>query len=125
MQDRLSKIVKGSDWTYAIYWQVSTSKSGKSALILGGKGIAENPREPRRRKGVVGEKGREKRKRKREKGGPRRVRQEGGGYRESKRNKKEMEEREKRAFRGRTSKGEKKKKKEKRKKPGKRNLGRI
>ncbi|KAL3531253.1 hypothetical protein ACH5RR_010575 [Cinchona calisaya] len=35
VQDGLSKIVEGSDWTYAIYWQVSTSKSGKSALIWG------------------------------------------------------------------------------------------
>ncbi|XP_022898255.1 transcription factor bHLH3-like isoform X1 [Olea europaea var. sylvestris] len=31
----LCKIVEGSDWTYAIYWQVAKSKSGKSALIWG------------------------------------------------------------------------------------------
>mgnify|MGYP004723324671 CR=1 FL=1 len=35
VQDGLSKVVEGSDWTYAIYWQVSTSKSGKSAWIRG------------------------------------------------------------------------------------------
>ncbi|CAI9107681.1 OLC1v1007095C1 [Oldenlandia corymbosa var. corymbosa] len=35
VQDSLTKIVEGSDWTYAIYWQVVTSKSGKSALIWG------------------------------------------------------------------------------------------
>ncbi|KAL3517667.1 hypothetical protein ACH5RR_020256 [Cinchona calisaya] len=35
VHDGLSKIVEGSDCAYAIYWQVSTSKSGKSALIWG------------------------------------------------------------------------------------------
>lgn len=35
VQDKLSKIIEGTDWTYAIYWQVSTSKSGKSALVWG------------------------------------------------------------------------------------------
>ncbi|KAG8389241.1 hypothetical protein BUALT_Bualt02G0208400 [Buddleja alternifolia] len=35
VQQVLSKIVEGSDWTYAIYWHVSKSKSGKSALIWG------------------------------------------------------------------------------------------
>lgn len=35
IQDGLTKIVEGCDWTYAIYWQVVTSKSGKSALIWG------------------------------------------------------------------------------------------
>uniref|UniRef100_A0A5B7BZP7 Transcription factor n=1 Tax=Davidia involucrata TaxID=16924 RepID=A0A5B7BZP7_DAVIN len=31
----LFKIVEGSNWTYAIFWQVSRSKSGNSALIWG------------------------------------------------------------------------------------------
>ncbi|KAL0458273.1 UNVERIFIED_CONTAM: Transcription factor MTB3 [Sesamum latifolium] len=35
VQQALCKIVEGSDWTYAIYWHVSKSKSGKSALIWG------------------------------------------------------------------------------------------
>ncbi|XP_009803066.1 transcription factor MTB3 [Nicotiana tabacum] len=35
VQQSLCKIVEGSDWTYAIYWQVAKSKSGKSALIWG------------------------------------------------------------------------------------------
>ncbi|KAG8370768.1 hypothetical protein BUALT_Bualt13G0017800 [Buddleja alternifolia] len=35
VQEALCKIVEGSDWTYAIYWHVSKSKSGKSALIWG------------------------------------------------------------------------------------------
>lgn len=35
VQQALCKIVEGSDWTYAIYWQVAKSKSGKSALIWG------------------------------------------------------------------------------------------
>ncbi|KAG9151399.1 hypothetical protein Leryth_025497 [Lithospermum erythrorhizon] len=34
-QQGLFKIVEGSDWTYAIYWQVSKAKSGKSALVWG------------------------------------------------------------------------------------------
>nr|GMD18637.1 transcription factor bHLH3 [Ipomoea batatas] len=35
VQVGLQKIVEGCDWTYAIYWQVAKSKSGKSALIWG------------------------------------------------------------------------------------------
>uniref|UniRef100_A0A5B7CF30 Transcription factor n=1 Tax=Davidia involucrata TaxID=16924 RepID=A0A5B7CF30_DAVIN len=35
VQQGLCKIVEGSDWTYAIFWQVSGSKSGRSALIWG------------------------------------------------------------------------------------------
>ncbi|XP_047328997.1 transcription factor MTB3 [Impatiens glandulifera] len=35
VQPRLGKIVEGSPWTYAIFWQVSRSKSGNSALIWG------------------------------------------------------------------------------------------
>lgn len=35
VQEALCKIVEGSDWTYAIYWHVSKSKSGRSALIWG------------------------------------------------------------------------------------------
>ncbi|KAK4408128.1 Transcription factor MTB3 [Sesamum angolense] len=35
VQQALCKIVEGSDWSYAIYWHVSKSKSGKSALIWG------------------------------------------------------------------------------------------
>ncbi|KAL2510781.1 Transcription factor bHLH [Abeliophyllum distichum] len=35
VQQGLCKIIEGSDWTYAIYWQVAKSKSGKSALIWG------------------------------------------------------------------------------------------
>ncbi|XP_051141996.1 transcription factor MTB3-like [Andrographis paniculata] len=35
VQQALSEIVDDSDWTYAIYWHVSKSKSGKSALIWG------------------------------------------------------------------------------------------
>ncbi|OIS98819.1 PREDICTED: transcription factor bHLH3 [Nicotiana attenuata] len=35
VQQALCKIVEGFDWTYAIYWQVAKSKSGKSALIWG------------------------------------------------------------------------------------------
>ncbi|XP_059300850.1 transcription factor MTB3 [Lycium ferocissimum] len=35
VQQALCKIVEGSDFTYAIYWQVAKSKSGKSALIWG------------------------------------------------------------------------------------------
>ncbi|CAL5425107.1 unnamed protein product [Camellia sinensis] len=35
VQQRLCKIVDGSNWTYAILWQVAKSKSGNSALIWG------------------------------------------------------------------------------------------
>ncbi|XAR58615.1 hypothetical protein NMG60_11014087 [Bertholletia excelsa] len=35
VQQALCKVVDGSDWTYAIFWQVSKSKSGNSALIWG------------------------------------------------------------------------------------------
>ncbi|KAH6811497.1 hypothetical protein C2S53_019450 [Perilla frutescens var. hirtella] len=35
VQEALCKIVEGSEWTYAIYWHVSKSKSGRSALIWG------------------------------------------------------------------------------------------
>ncbi|KAL3828026.1 hypothetical protein ACJIZ3_016828 [Penstemon smallii] len=35
VQEPLCKLIEGSDWTYAIYWHVSKSKSGKSALIWG------------------------------------------------------------------------------------------
>nr|KAJ0188363.1 hypothetical protein LSAT_V11C900458800 [Lactuca sativa] len=35
VQDGLRKILEGSDWNYSIFWQVSNSKSGKSALIWG------------------------------------------------------------------------------------------
>ncbi|KAJ0453875.1 putative transcription factor bHLH family [Helianthus annuus] len=35
VQDGLRKILNGSDWSYAVFWQVSNSKSGKSALIWG------------------------------------------------------------------------------------------
>lgn len=35
VQEGLCKILDGSNWTYAIFWQVSNSKSGKSALIWG------------------------------------------------------------------------------------------
>nr|AKN09572.1 basic helix-loop-helix transcription factor [Salvia miltiorrhiza] len=35
VQEALCKIVEGSDLTYAIYWHVSKSKSGRSALIWG------------------------------------------------------------------------------------------
>ncbi|GAA0157881.1 hypothetical protein LIER_15046 [Lithospermum erythrorhizon] len=36
VQQRLSNIVEGSDWSYAIYWQVSRGRYRKSALIYGG-----------------------------------------------------------------------------------------
>lgn len=35
VQQALSEILEESDWTYAVYWHVSKSKSGKSALIWG------------------------------------------------------------------------------------------
>lgn len=35
VQQELCRILEGSDWTYAIYWQVSKSRSGKPALIWG------------------------------------------------------------------------------------------
>ncbi|XP_071738194.1 transcription factor MTB3-like [Rutidosis leptorrhynchoides] len=35
VKESLYKILEGSDWNYAIYWQVSNTKSGKSALIWG------------------------------------------------------------------------------------------
>lgn len=35
VQDAIRKILEGSDWNYSIFWQVSNSKSGKSALIWG------------------------------------------------------------------------------------------
>ncbi|KAL4558703.1 hypothetical protein LXL04_036904 [Taraxacum kok-saghyz] len=35
VQNGLEKILEGSDWNYSIFWQVSNSKSGKSALIFG------------------------------------------------------------------------------------------
>ncbi|KAI7727526.1 hypothetical protein M8C21_003830 [Ambrosia artemisiifolia] len=35
VQDCLNKILEGLDWNYAIFWQVSNSKSGKSALVWG------------------------------------------------------------------------------------------
>ncbi|KAL7113054.1 hypothetical protein ACP275_04G039400 [Erythranthe tilingii] len=44
VQQTLCKIVDGSDWTYAIYWHVSRSKSGKSALIWGD-GHCREPKE--------------------------------------------------------------------------------
>ncbi|KAL0435641.1 UNVERIFIED_CONTAM: Transcription factor MTB3 [Sesamum radiatum] len=44
VQLALCKIVEGSDWTYAIYWHVSKSKSGKSALIWGD-GHCREPKE--------------------------------------------------------------------------------
>ncbi|XP_075520376.1 transcription factor MTB3-like [Primulina tabacum] len=44
VQQALCKIVDGSDWTYAIYWHVSKSKSGKSALIWGD-GHCREPKE--------------------------------------------------------------------------------
>ncbi|KAL2556911.1 transcription factor bHLH [Forsythia ovata] len=40
----LCRILEGSDWTYAIYWQVSKSRSGKSALIWGD-GQCREPKE--------------------------------------------------------------------------------
>ncbi|KAK6164528.1 hypothetical protein DH2020_001392 [Rehmannia glutinosa] len=44
VQQALCKIVEKSDWTYAIYWHVSKSKSGKSALIWGD-GHCREPKE--------------------------------------------------------------------------------
>ncbi|KAI3449739.1 hypothetical protein Pfo_006404 [Paulownia fortunei] len=44
VQQALCKIVEGSDWTYAIYWHVSKSKSCKSALIWGD-GHCQEPKE--------------------------------------------------------------------------------
>ncbi|KAH6797920.1 hypothetical protein C2S52_022474 [Perilla frutescens var. hirtella] len=44
VQQALCEIVEGSDWTYAIYWHVSKSKSGKSALIWGD-GHCREPKE--------------------------------------------------------------------------------
>nr|XP_043636900.1 transcription factor MTB3 [Erigeron canadensis] len=35
VKESLHKILEGSDWNYAIFWQVSNTKSGKSALIWG------------------------------------------------------------------------------------------
>ncbi|KAI3760148.1 hypothetical protein L1987_50539 [Smallanthus sonchifolius] len=35
VQDGLHKILEVSDWNYAVFWQVSNTKSGKSALIWG------------------------------------------------------------------------------------------
>ncbi|KAK3036852.1 hypothetical protein RJ639_031470 [Escallonia herrerae] len=35
VQQGLCKILEGSNWTYAIFWQVSSLKSGKAALIWG------------------------------------------------------------------------------------------
>lgn len=35
VQDGLCKLVEGTKWTYAIFWQVCKSKSGNSALIWG------------------------------------------------------------------------------------------
>ena len=35
VQQELCKIVEASNWSYAIFWQVSKSKSGNSALIWG------------------------------------------------------------------------------------------
>ncbi|GJR33792.1 transcription factor bHLH3 [Tanacetum coccineum] len=35
VQEVLHKILEGSDWNYVVFWQVSNSKSGKSALIWG------------------------------------------------------------------------------------------
>lgn len=44
VQQALREIVDDSDWTYAVYWQVSKSKSGKSALIWGD-GHCREPKE--------------------------------------------------------------------------------
>nr|WOV89685.1 MYC2 [Pogostemon cablin] len=44
VQQALCEIVEGSDWLYAIYWHVSKSKSGKSALIWGD-GHCREPKE--------------------------------------------------------------------------------
>lgn len=35
VQEGLCKLVEGTEWTYAIFWQVCKSKSGNSALIWG------------------------------------------------------------------------------------------
>ncbi|KAL8224934.1 hypothetical protein R6Q57_017491 [Mikania cordata] len=35
VKDGLHKILEGQDWNYAIFWQVSNAKSGKSALVWG------------------------------------------------------------------------------------------
>lgn len=35
LQTGLRKILEGSDWSYAVFWQVCNTKSGKSALIWG------------------------------------------------------------------------------------------
>ncbi|KAG6426924.1 hypothetical protein SASPL_111163 [Salvia splendens] len=66
VQQALVKIVEGSDWTYAIYWHVSKSKSGRSALIWGdghcrepkegeGEGEDEDGNVPKNEKSVDGD----------------------------------------------------------------------
>lgn len=54
VQQSLCKIVDGSDWTYAIYWHVSKSKSGKSALIWGD-GHCREPKEGEDENGIDSE----------------------------------------------------------------------
>ncbi|KAK6164542.1 hypothetical protein DH2020_001406 [Rehmannia glutinosa] len=53
VQQALCKIVEKSDWTYAIYWHVSKSKSGKSALIWGD-GHCREPKEYEDENGING-----------------------------------------------------------------------
>lgn len=35
LQQGLCKVIEGSNWTYAVFWKVCSSKSGKSALVWG------------------------------------------------------------------------------------------
>lgn len=44
VQQSVREIIDDSDWTYAVFWQVSKSKSGKSALIWGD-GHCREPKE--------------------------------------------------------------------------------
>ncbi|GFP99588.1 transcription factor bhlh3 [Phtheirospermum japonicum] len=50
----LCKIVEDSDWAYAIYWHVSKSKSGKSALIWGD-GHCQDPSESENKDNITSE----------------------------------------------------------------------
>lgn len=56
VQQALCEIVEESDWLYAIYWHVSKSKSGKSALIWGD-GHCREPKEDEDEKGIFSKDG--------------------------------------------------------------------
>ncbi|KAJ4953818.1 hypothetical protein NE237_030650 [Protea cynaroides] len=54
VQQELCQLVEGSNWTYAIFWQVSRCKSGELALIWGDGHYREPKRNEREEEGTSG-----------------------------------------------------------------------